>query len=66
MCSQVPGGRVCAARSHRGLAVGGMAVDGRRWPSVGVRRGMTGGVASSVREKSEGEFAGRAWPCWAE
>jgi hypothetical protein len=36
-----------------------MAVDGHHWPSAGVRRGMTGGVASSVREKREGGLLGR-------
>jgi hypothetical protein len=43
-----------------------MAVDGHHWPSAGVRRGMTDGVASSVREKREGGFAGPARPGWAE
>jgi hypothetical protein len=39
-----------------------MAVGGHRWPSAGVRRGVTGGVASLAREESGEEDAGLARP----
>jgi hypothetical protein len=50
-------GHAGASQSHRGLAASEIAVDGHCWPSAGVEGRMTGGVASSVRERRAGEGA---------
>jgi hypothetical protein len=57
MCSRGQGGHVGAASPHWGLTAGEIAVDDHRWPSAGVGGRMTGGVASSERERRAGEGA---------